>query len=96
MCDEGVRHPVFDHEGLQAGGEVLVSEFEAAKAALISFMEPGERWALLLSHIDPKDKDYGHLTLQTVSGTDRSRGRVIYLERNGAAVKFVGAYFWIE
>ena len=86
---------IFKYERLLISGELTLQEYLDALAALKPSLQTDEHPTLLRTHSNPKDKDFGFLTVQTVYGWDHERGRVLYLQKVDGRFKVVGESYWI-
>jgi hypothetical protein len=87
---------IFKYDGLLVSGGVLLQDYRDALAALKPSLQTDEYPSLLRTHRNPKDTDFGFLTVRTVYGWDRERGRVVYLQKVNGSFKVVGVAYWIE
>lgn len=96
LRDGDTSNPVFKYEGLLVSGELLLQDYRAALTAVKPSLQTDEHLSLLRTHSNPKDADFGFLTLRTYFDWDRERGRTIYLQKVDGSFKIVGVGYWIE
>jgi hypothetical protein len=87
---------IYIYEGLAVSGELLVRDYREALAVARSVARPDENLNEMLTHPDPKDRDFGVLTVETSFMSDRYRHRVIYLQKSEGRFRVVGIGGWIE
>ena len=86
---------VFKYDGLFVSGELLLQDYREALAVLKPSLQTDEHPSLLRTHSNPKDTDFGFITVRTTYGWDRERGRVVYLQKVDGSFKVVGESHWI-
>jgi hypothetical protein len=86
---------IFKYDGLFVSGELLLQDYRDARAALKPSLQADESPSLLRTLRNPKDANFGLLTLRTVYSWDRERGRVVYLQKVNGTFKVVGVSYWI-
>jgi hypothetical protein len=95
LRDGEIANAMYRYENLIVSGDLFVQQYRDVLAAVKPALRDDEGMSLIRTLQNPKDANFGFVTVQTVFTWDRERGLTIYLERVPSGFRVVGESFWI-